>query len=87
MFIKGTNANLDYVWDWKAWLADGETIASHTLTADPGITIVSETEVDGVITVWLSGGAAGGAYDITCRVTTSLGRTDERTMHILVRER
>jgi len=86
--LKDPSAVLDYVFDWKEeWLATGETIADHTITADTGITVDSSTEDDGKVTVWLSGGTAGINYKVACLITTTAGRTDERTIWIKVVER
>ena len=85
--LKDPSAVLDYVFDWTEWLATGETIADHTITADTGITVDSSTEDDGKVTVWLSGGTAGINYKVACLITTSAGRTDERTIWIKVVER
>ena len=78
---------MDYVFDWTEWLATGETITDHTITADTGITVDSSTESDGKVTVWLSGGTAGINYKVACLITTSAGRTDERTIWIKVTNR
>jgi len=85
--LKDPSAVLDYAFDWTEWLATGETITDHTITADTGITVDSSTESDGKIIVWLSGGTAGINYKVACLVETSAGRTDERTIWITVRER
>ena len=93
--LKDPSAVLDYVFDWTEWLATGETIAVDsetsekliTITADTGITVDSWTEDDGKVTVWLSGGTAGINYKVACKITTSAGRTDERTIWIKVVER
>jgi len=85
--LKDPSAVLDYAFDWTGWLAAGETITDHTITADTGITVDSWTESDGKVTVWLSGGTAGKWYKIACLITTSAGRTDERTIYIQVQER
>ena len=93
--LKDPSAVLDYVFDWTEWLATGETIAVDsetgekliTITADTGITVDSSTEDDGKVTVWLSGGTAGINYKVACLITTSAGRTDERTIWIKVVER
>jgi len=86
--LKDPSAVLDYAFDWKEeWLATGETIADHTITADTGITVDSSTEDDGKVTVWLSGGTAGINYKVACLITTSAGRTDERSMWIKVVDR
>ena len=85
--LKDPSAVLDYVFDWTEWLATGETITDHTITADTGITVDSSTEGDGKVTVWLSGGTAGKNYKVACKITTSAGRTDERTIWIKVTNR
>ena len=93
--LKDPSAVLDYVFDWTGWLATGETIAVDsetgekliTITADTGITVDSSTEDDGKVTVWLSGGTAGINYKVACLITTTAGRTDERTIWIKVVER
>ena len=93
--LKDPSAVLDYVFDWTEWLATGETIAVDsetgkkliTITADTGITVDSSTEDDGKVTVWLSGGTAGTTYRVECLITTSAGRTDERSLWITVQER
>ena len=93
--LKDPSAVLDYVFDWTGWLATGETIAVDsetgekliTITADTGITDHSSTESDGKVTVWLSGGTAGINYKVACLITTTAGRTDERTIWIKVVER
>jgi len=85
--LKDPSAVLDYAFDWTGWLAAGETITDHTITADTGITVDSSTESDGKVTVWLSGGTAGINYKVACKITTSAGRTDERTLWIRVVDR
>ena len=85
--LKDPSAVLDYAFDWTGWLAAGETITYHTITADTGITADSSTEDAGKVTVWLSGGTAGINYKVACKITTTAGRTDERTIWIKVVER
>ena len=85
--LKDPSAVLDYVFDWTGWLAAGETITDHTITADTGIMVDSSTEDAGKVTVWLSGGTAGINYKVACLVETSAGRTDERTLWIRVVDR
>lgn len=86
-WIKDPDAVLDYQFPWTSWLGSGETITSHTVTVTDGITLDSDDEADGVVTLWLSGGTAGTRYAVACRITTNQGRTDERTRHVDVRER
>ena len=85
--LKDPSAVLDYVFDWTGWLATVETITDHTITADTGIKVDSSTEDAGKVTVWLSGGTAGINYKVACLITTTEGRTDERTIWIKVVER
>lgn len=97
-FIKDPDAVLDYKFDWKAltngtgdsdWLQTAETIASHTIDADTGITVASSalSDANTSVTAWLSGGTAGTNYLVRCEIVTSHSRTDERTMVIKCRER
>jgi hypothetical protein len=89
IFTKDPDAVLDFAFDWSSWLATGETISSHTVTVETGITKDSDSESSGVVTVWLSGGSVGERYDVECEITTntSPSRKDERTMIIKVEER
>ena len=87
-FIKDPDAVLDYAFDWEEyWLESSETIASHTITVQTGITNDSDSESDGIVTVWLSGGTAGTTYEVACEIVTTSGRTDERTISIICNER
>ena len=111
---KDPDAVVDYVWDWKArsngthpqgkdWLAPSETISSHTVTADTGLTVDSSAQTsvsvhDGKgnaisltdntgVRAFLSGGEAGETYTVTCQIVTSAGRTEERSISITVAEK
>ena len=87
-FTKDPVAVLDYQFDWAAWLAtDGDTIASHTITADSGITVDSSSATVDTVTVWLSGGSEGVTYTVDCEITTAAGRTDSRKMSVTVTDR
>lgn len=86
-FLKDGDAVLDYQFDWSPWLADSETITDHTLTVDDGLTLDSSSVTDTTVTAWLSGGDVRNTYKVACLITTSAGRTDERTMTIRVTNR
>lgn len=86
-FVKDPDAVLDYVWDWTAWLTDGETIDTVTWLVEAGITQDFVTKTDSTATIWLSGGTLGEWYDITCRILTTQGRIDDRTRKIQVKAR
>lgn len=86
-FKKDPDAVLDYGFDWSLWLADSETISDHTITVEDGLTNDSSSEDSGIVTAWLSGGEAGVTYRVSCLIETSAGRTDERSMFLVVAER
>lgn len=86
-FDHDPDAVLDYTFDWSAYLQEGETIASHDVSVASGtITIDSTAADDSTVTVWVSG-AEGRDVSLTCRVTTNQGRTDDRTLTLVVKER
>ena len=91
-YVRDPQSVLDYVLDWSAWLAAGETIATVVLTTSPaGLTVgapaPATSNTTTTVTVWLSGGTVGQTYTIGCRITTSAGRTDERSITVTVIER
>ncbi len=86
-FIKDPNAVLDYTWDWSEWLTGAETISSATVTAPTGLTLDSQSNTTTTVTAWLSGGTAISEYAVSCRIVTSDGRTDDRTITIVCKER
>lgn len=69
-FPKHPNDTKDYQIDWRRWLKNGEAIASYTISAE-GVTIVSSSHSNGVITVFLSGGEDKTDAVITCQITTN----------------
>lgn len=76
---KDPDAVLDWVFDWNKWLSEFETITVSLFIVDPGITVNSSTHTTKTATVWLAGGTEGQVYRVTCRVTTTEGRTDDRS--------
>lgn len=86
LFLKDPDAVLDYQIDWSAWLGS-DTIATSTWTVGTGITMDGHTSTTKTATVWLSGGTVGTSYSVTNRIVTALGRTDERTIQITVKNK
>lgn len=99
-FKKDPNAVLDYLVDFAAktngngsedYLQLGETITAHTITSsDPIALVVDSSSVINTNTsvlVWLSGGVVGTTYTVTTRITTSLGRVDDRSFQVQVVEK
>jgi len=85
-FAKDPDAVLDYAVDWSRWLA-GDEIVTSEWTVPSGLTKVSDSKTTTKATVWLSGGTAGQSYTVTNRITTTGGRTEERSFAIRIEER
>lgn len=87
-WVHDPDAALDYTWDWTGWLAENETIASHAVEVEAGTVNIDSTTATGTtVTAWISGGAARETCRVRCRITTSQGRTDDRTIVLTIRER
>ena len=86
-YVKDPDAVLDYGFDWSAWLAAGETIATSTWTVPVGLTNESESNTDTLSVVWLSGGTDRQTYQVVNHIVTSQGREDDRTLKIKIKDR
>lgn len=84
---KDPDAILDYPMDWSSWLETGETLVTSSWLVDNGLTKDSENNTTTASVVWLSGGVAGQTYLVTNRITTSLGRQEDRSFRIKVQNR
>ncbi len=82
------DARLDYTWDWTAWLTEGETITSAEILPTDGLATDDTGHDDTTVTTWvttsLEAGKSGG---VTCRITTSAGRIDDRTITLQIADR
>lgn len=90
--IKHPEAVLEFGINWRdpqtgPWLADGEDIITSTWTIPAGLTADSDEVVDGAAVVWLSGGTLGASYVIENKMSTNQGRTDVRSVEVVVRSR
>lgn len=84
---KDPDAVLEYTFDWTDWLAlVSDSIASYTVTVSSA-TKESDVRVGALVTAWVSGGTAGTVASILCRIVTVGGRTEDRTIYLLVQER
>jgi hypothetical protein len=83
---KDPNATLDYTIKWGDWLTT-DTISSVVWTVETGLTQTAATNTTTQATVWVSGGEVGTEYTATCRVTTTAGRIDERSIAIRIEQR
>lgn len=80
-FSKDPQATLDYTIDWSDFLGD-DVISAVTWTLDAGIVDAGHVSSRALATIFLSGGVAGTGYNVTCHITTSGGRADDRTIKI-----
>ena len=89
LFLKDPDASLDYSIDWgNGYLQSGETLATSTWTIFPSdMTEVVSGNTPNTATITVSGGVAGRIYQLTNRIGTSDGRTDERSVTIRVANR
>ena len=87
VFDKDPNAVLDYQWDWSDWLAVGETISTAVFTVPTGLVLSSQSNTTTTATVFLSGGTVGDGYQVTLRITTNQGRTEDRSIYLRCLER
>lgn len=72
---------LDYNVDFTDWLSTGDTVASVAWSSTPtGLTLSSDTETDGVATIYVDGGTLGNVYRVTARATTTNGVVDDRSI-------
>lgn len=86
VFEKDPNSVLDWKWDWAAWLQVSEVINTVTVVPEVGITVDSSSNTTNTVTVFLSGGTLGNYYDVTVRIVTNQGRTEDNTIRILIKE-
>ena len=85
-FYKDPDAVLDYALDWTAWLGT-DTIVTTIWTVENGITKVTDAAGAKIMTLWLSGGTPGTSYTVAGKIVTAGGRTDERTLQIVVEQK
>jgi len=82
---KDPDAVLDYSWDWTLWLADiSDSIASHSIIIPVGLTCDSSSVVGDFVVAWISGGTLATSYQVVCRVVTTGGRTDDRSIYVKI---
>lgn len=87
--VKDPDSILRHAFDWTGWLDAGETITgTPTVTSnDPALVVDQVSQADGVVSYRLSGGIAGAEYLVTCRINTSTGRRDDRSVRYRIGQR
>lgn len=88
-WAKDPGATLDYSIDWTDWLADvpGDSLASLAVVSSANINVPAQGIVGAVTAIMARGGVAGAKETATLRVTTALGRIDERTITLMIQDR
>ncbi len=82
---KDADATLDYAFDWSAQMdADGDTIASATVSAPSGIALGTPTVTASTVQVYASGGTEGTTYALVNHIWTSGGRQDDKVLELTV---
>lgn len=77
---KDPDATKAYTWDFSKWLDTGETIASFDFPDFPAaLTKVSDSNTSTDVTALISGGLEDASYNITCRIVTTGGQTEDLT--------
>lgn len=77
-----------YGFDWAPLLSGGDTIVTSTWSSTPaGLTLEDPSHDDTTASIFVLGGAVGERYCLVNRVESSLGRIDERTKVVIVRNR
>ena len=89
LYVKDPGASLDYSIDWGGgYLGAGETITTSSWVAFPAdMTISGAGNTTTLATITASGGVTGRIYQLTNRIITSGGRTDERSIAVRVEQR
>lgn len=81
---KDPDAVLDYSVDWASWLGADTLSTSTWVISGPDSLLVEDSsgKSSTATTVWLSGGTLYRQYTVTNRVTTTEGRTDDRSITV-----
>lgn len=90
--LKDPEAVLDYAIDWGAeYLGAGELLAASEWSVMPdeagGVSVAGSGFDASTSMVKAAGGIAGSLYRLVNRITTALGRTDERSIVVRVEDR
>ncbi|WP_114969376.1 hypothetical protein [Rhodoferax ferrireducens] len=84
-FKKDPNAVLDYTVDWTAYLLPMlDAIETVTWLPEAPLVVVSQSNTASTATVFVSGGVEDTTLGLTCRITTTGGRTDDRTISLKI---
>lgn len=78
---------LDYDVDFVQWLPVGDRLVSAVSTISASTATVNDTIVaDGMVKVWIAGGAAGENAVVKVLATTEQGRTKDVSFRLQIRD-
>ena len=89
---KDPDAAKPYLWNWADYLGDTDTIADATFILysapdDTDAVAVDDDSHDATTaTAWISKGVVGRKELVTCRITTTAGIIDDRTLYLSIKE-
>jgi len=88
MWDKDPQAQLDYSFEWADWLADisGDSLANMYVTKSDGVQVTAQGIRGSVSAFMVKGGEPGTVDSVTVRIATALGRIDERTIRLRIRD-
>lgn len=84
--IKDPEAEVDFTLDWSDYLEGSDVIDTVTWTVPSGITKGATANTDTTTTIWLSSGENWEDYIVVCEILTTDGRTDQRSLRVMVRQ-
>lgn len=85
---KDPNATLDYTFDWGEYLAlISDTLALAEFLVDGTLVVVSQTFTPTAAQAFVSGGTIDDTETLTCRITTTGGRIDDRSVYLKIIDR
>ena len=64
-----------------------DTIASVTFIGDVGLVLTNPSHTTTTATTFVSGGVVGSNMNLTCRIVTTGGRTDDRSITLKILNR
>jgi hypothetical protein len=82
-YAKDPSDTIDYALSWHHLGTD--TISTATWTSDQ-LTVGTSSISGQVTSCFVSGGTAGEVANLTCTITTGMGRTLQRTVYIAISE-
>lgn len=92
--FKDPQAKLDYQVTWADWLEAGETISTSAFAIDvapDAILVISSSPASSntttTATVWLEAGTVGKTYRVRNRITTTSGRTEDKSFDVTIMQK